>query len=132
MINMLGRVSLWTCAQVRRDASRGSIFLLKQLIANNHDQHRRLSSSVNLTQSNQANLFQALSAHNPLNVAVKHFKTGRKFTYADLTRDILEAQKRLVEKSAAGGVSSLKGERIAFAATNDYYSVGTVSYIYTF
>lgn len=125
---MLVRVSLWTCAQVRCDASRGSTFLLKKLIANNHGQHRRLSSSINSTKSNQSNLFQALSAHDPLSVAVEHSRTGRKFTYADLTRDILEARKHLIQKCSTRGVSSLRGERVAFAATNDYYSVGTVSF----
>jgi hypothetical protein len=125
---MLVRVSLWTCAQVRCDASRRSTFLLKQLIANNHGQDRRLSSSINLCQSNQSNLFQALSAHDPLSVAVEHSRTGRKFTYADLTRDILEARKHLIQKCSARGVSSLKGERVAFAAMNDYDSVGTVSF----
>ncbi|PCH07929.1 AMP-dependent synthetase/ligase [Penicillium occitanis (nom. inval.)] len=120
---MLVRVSLWACAQVRCDASRRSTFLLKQLVANNHGQHRRLSSSINLCQSNQSNLFQALSAHDPLSVAVEHSRTGRKFTYADLTRDILEARKHLIQKCSARGVSSLKGERVAFAAMNDYNSV---------
>lgn len=126
---MLIRVSLRACAQVRCDASRGSIFLLRQLIANNHGQHRRLSSSVNSSPSNKSSLFQALSDHDPLSVAVEHSATRRKFTYADLTGDILESQKQLIKKSSARGVSSLKGERVAFAATNNYYSVGTVSYL---
>lgn len=125
---MLVRVSLWSCTQVRCDASRGSTFLLKQLIANNHSHHRRLSSSVNPSQSNQSNIFQALSAHDPLSVAVEHFRTSRRFTYADLTNDILEAQKRLLQKCSARGLSSLKGERVAFASTNDYYSVGILSF----
>jgi predicted flavoprotein YhiN len=120
---MLVRVSLTACAQVRRDASRSSSFLLKQLIANNHGQHRRLSSFAN---SNQSNLFQALATHDPRSIAVKHHKSGRKFTYADLNRDILEAQKQLIQKCSAKDMSSLKGERVAFVATNDYYSVGTV------
>ncbi|EEA25919.1 hypothetical protein TMatcc_005831 [Talaromyces marneffei ATCC 18224] len=116
---MLVRVSLRTCAQVQGDAPRSSSFLLKQLVTNNHIQHRRLSSSVN---ANQSNLFQALETHDPLSVAVKHFRTGRKFTYADLTRDIIESRKRLLQKCSAKGISSLKGERVAFAATNNYYS----------
>jgi hypothetical protein len=131
---MLVRVSLRTCAHVRCDASRGSTFLLKQLIANNHGQHRRLSSSVNSTQSTQSNisnLFQALATHDPLSVAVKHFGTGRDFTYADLNRDIIDSQERLIQKCSAQGVPSLKGERVAFAATNDYYSVGTASFSQT-
>lgn len=126
---MLVRVSLTACAQVRRDASRSSSFLLKQLIANNHGQHRRLSSFANSNQSNQSdksNLFQALATHDPRSIAVKHHKSGRKFTYADLNRDILEAQKQLIQKCSTKDISSLKGERVAFVATNDYYSVGTV------
>lgn len=125
---MLIRVSLRGCAQVRGAASQGSTSLLKQLIANNHYQHRRLLSSVIASPSKDSNLFQALASHDPLSVAVEHFNTRRKFTYADLTRDILESQKRLTKKCSARGVSSLRGERVAFAATNDYYSVGTGSY----
>ncbi|EED21800.1 AMP-binding enzyme, putative [Talaromyces stipitatus ATCC 10500] len=122
---MLIRVSLTACAHVRCHASRSS-FLLKQIISYNQTQHRRLSSLSNSNQldlKNGSNLFRALTTHKPSSLAVKHTQSGRRFTYADLNRDITQSRERLIQKSNTARLSSLKGERVAFVAENDYDSV---------
>lgn len=137
---MLLHNPLRACTQVCCDASRGThnSFFLTSFRNNNQidirtqlrlTATRRLSSlfsrTVTNTNNNEFSFFRALQSHKPESVAVKHSKSGRLFTYADLNADIIRSKEQLVRKYG-GTPSSLSGQRVAFLAENSYDYVGTV------
>lgn len=145
---------LVACTQVRGDALRylrgtgiasNSFFLLSSSNNKGSKRHQILhrggyrlftarttlsSSHTNNTDATTitttTSFFRTLQTHDPQSLAVKHSKSGRSFTYGDLSRDITRSRKRLLQRC---GSSSLSGQRVAFLAENSYDYVGTYSFL---
>lgn len=66
-------------------------------------------------------VFEAISSHDPQSIAVIHSKSGRRFAYGQLLRDVADASSKL--RQAVGG-AGLDGKRIAFLVENSYEYVG--------
>jgi malonyl-CoA/methylmalonyl-CoA synthetase len=66
-------------------------------------------------------IFEAIASHDPLNTAVIHSISGRRFTYGELLKDVVEAKDKLQKEA---GTSRLEGQRIAFLVENGYDYVG--------
>lgn len=66
-------------------------------------------------------VFEAIANHNPQSTAVIHSKSGRRFTYGELLRDIADARNILRQTA---GEQRLEGERVAFLVENGYDYVG--------
>lgn len=66
-------------------------------------------------------VFQAIASHDPKSTAVIHCKSGRRFTYGQLLKDVALSRDKL-RQSAAG--STLDGQRVAFLLENSYDYVG--------
>ncbi|KAL8921667.1 MAG: hypothetical protein Q9208_005596 [Pyrenodesmia sp. 3 TL-2023] len=68
-------------------------------------------------------VFEAIASHDPKSTAVVHSKSGRRFTYAQLLKDVANARDDL-RRSAAG--QGTDGQRIAFLVENSYDYVVTL------
>ncbi|KAL9050757.1 MAG: hypothetical protein Q9206_004960, partial [Seirophora lacunosa] len=68
-------------------------------------------------------VFQAIASHDPKSTAVIHCKSGRRFTYGQLLKDVALSRDKL-RQSAAG--STLDGQRVAFLLENSYDYVVTL------
>ncbi|KAL8726722.1 MAG: hypothetical protein Q9166_006517 [cf. Caloplaca sp. 2 TL-2023] len=66
-------------------------------------------------------VFEAISKHDPDSAAVIHSKSGRRFTYGQLLKDVTDARDKL-QQSAAD--QRTDGERVAFLVENSYDYVG--------
>lgn len=51
-----------------------------------------------------------------------HSKSGRRFTYGELLKDVAERRERLVKE----GKGNIEGERVAFLVENGYDYVGAL------
>ena len=69
-------------------------------------------------------IFTAIKNHDPNSTVVIHSKSGRRFTYGELLRDVAVAKEKLVEEGK-GKEGGIEGERIAFLVENGYDYVGT-------
>jgi malonyl-CoA/methylmalonyl-CoA synthetase len=72
-------------------------------------------------------IFEAIASHDPHSTAVIHSKSGRRFKYGELLKDVAETKDRLLKE--AGG-NSLAGHRIAFLVENSYDYVGAQQVLY--
>ncbi|KAL8755563.1 MAG: hypothetical protein Q9184_004770 [Pyrenodesmia sp. 2 TL-2023] len=68
-------------------------------------------------------VFEAIASHDPKSTAVIHSKSGRRFTYGQLLKDVASARDDL-RRSAAG--QGTDGQRIAFLVENSYDYVVTL------
>ncbi|KAL8646639.1 MAG: hypothetical protein Q9210_006021 [Variospora velana] len=68
-------------------------------------------------------VFEAIANHDPASTAVIHSKSGRRFTYGHLLKDVALSRDKL-RQSAAG--HPLDGERVAFLVENSYDYVVTL------
>ncbi|KAL8906721.1 MAG: hypothetical protein Q9207_001847 [Kuettlingeria erythrocarpa] len=68
-------------------------------------------------------VFEAIANHDPKATAVIHSKSGRRFTYGQLLKDVTNARDDL-RRSAAGQATD--GQRIAFLVENSYDYVVTL------
>ena len=66
-------------------------------------------------------VFEAISKHDPESTAVIHSKSGRRFTYGQLLRDVADARNKLRQSA---GEHSTDGQRVAFLVENSYDYVG--------
>lgn len=66
--------------------------------------------------------FRALCTHDPASYSVIHSKSGRRFSYGNLVRDVTRAKDDLERNS--DGRHYLPGRCIAFLAENSYEYVG--------
>lgn len=66
-------------------------------------------------------VFEAIANHDPKATAVIHSKSGRRFTYGQLLKDVANARDDL-RQSAAGQATD--GQRVAFLVENSYDYVG--------
>ncbi|KAL8785794.1 MAG: hypothetical protein Q9213_003172 [Squamulea squamosa] len=66
-------------------------------------------------------VFEAIAKHDPDSTAVIHSTSGRRFTYGQLLRDVVDAREKL--RHVAGGKST-DGQRVAFLVENSYEYVG--------
>jgi len=66
-------------------------------------------------------VFEAIASHDPQSTAVIHSKSGRRFTYGELLRDIADAR-NTIRHSA--GKQRMESERVAFLVENGYDYVG--------
>ncbi len=66
-------------------------------------------------------IFKAISQHDPQSTVVVHSKSGRRFTYGELLKDVAERRARLVEEG-----KGIEGERVAFLVENGYDYVGAL------
>ena len=66
-------------------------------------------------------VFEAIAKHDPQSTAVIHSKSGRRFTYGELLRDVADARNS-IQHSA--GELRMEGERVAFLVENGYDYVG--------
>lgn len=66
-------------------------------------------------------IFEAIAGHDRKSTVVVHSRSGRRFTYGELLRDVANAKDNLL-KEAAG--SSITGHRVAFLVENSYDYVG--------
>ena len=66
-------------------------------------------------------IFEAIASHDPDSTVVIHSKSGRRFKYGELLKDVAEAKDRLLEEAHG---KSLVGHRIAFLVENSYDYVG--------
>jgi len=74
-------------------------------------------------------VFEAIANHNPQSTAVIHSKSGRRFTYGELLRDIADARNSLRHTA---GEQRLEGERVAFLVENGYDYVGAKQAVFGF
>jgi malonyl-CoA/methylmalonyl-CoA synthetase len=70
-------------------------------------------------------IFEALAGHDPRSTVAVHSTSGRKFTYGELMRDVVERKERLLKE----GGGEIGGERIAFLVENSYDYVGAQNYL---
>ncbi|KAL8773743.1 MAG: hypothetical protein Q9209_001511 [Squamulea sp. 1 TL-2023] len=68
-------------------------------------------------------VFEAIAKHDPDSTAVIHCTSGRRFTYGQLLKDVLNAREKL--RHTAGGQST-DGQRVAFLVENSYEYVVTL------
>ncbi|KAL8859736.1 MAG: hypothetical protein Q9178_003851 [Gyalolechia marmorata] len=68
-------------------------------------------------------VFEAISKHDPESTAVIHAKSGRRFTYGQLLRDVANARDQLRQSV---GEQSTDGQRVAFLVENSYDYVVTL------
>jgi len=71
-------------------------------------------------------IFEALAGHDPRSTVAVHSTSGRKFTYGELMRDVVEGKERLLKE----GGGDIDGERIAFLVENSYDYVGAQNYLF--
>ena len=74
-------------------------------------------------------VFEAIANHNPQSTAVIHSKSGRRFTYGELLRDIADSRNSLRHTA---GEQRLEGERVAFLVENGYDYVGAKQAVFGF
>ncbi|RKF53835.1 Acyl-CoA synthetase family member 3, mitochondrial [Golovinomyces cichoracearum] len=68
-------------------------------------------------------IFEAISAHDPCSTAVIHSKSGRRFSYGQLLKDVAKEKENLLELL---GPNNCYGQRIAFMVENSYDYVVTL------
>ncbi|TAQ91155.1 hypothetical protein B7494_g503 [Chlorociboria aeruginascens] len=68
-------------------------------------------------------IFEAIAGHDPRSTVVVHSASGRKFTYGELLKDVVEGKDRLKREH---GKSCIEGQRIAFLVENSYDYVVTL------
>lgn len=66
-------------------------------------------------------VLEAISRHDPQSIAVVHSRSGRRFAYGELLKDVADASFKLRQSS---GRTNLDGHRIAFLVENGYDYVG--------
>lgn len=66
-------------------------------------------------------VFEAIANHDPKSIAVVHCKSGRRFTYGELLRDVADGRNSMRQ---AAGEQDMKGQRVAFLVENGYDYVG--------
>ena len=66
-------------------------------------------------------VFKAIASHDPRSTAVIHSKSGRKFTYGELLRDVADTRDSIRHSA---GEQRMEGERVAFLVENGYDYVG--------
>ena len=69
-------------------------------------------------------IFEAISNHEPRSTAIVHARSGRRFAYGELLRDVADASNKLLHSVTD---NNLDGQRIAFLTENSYDYVGMVS-----
>lgn len=88
---------------------------IKQRTITNSQYHRMASTLPKLP------VFEAISQHDPQRTAVIHSRSGRRFTYGELLKDVADASSKLRQSA---GRTDLDGRRIAFLVENGYDYVG--------
>ncbi len=66
-------------------------------------------------------VFEAIASHDPKSTAVIHSKSGRRFTYGELLRDVADSRNSIRHSA---GEQRIEGERVAFLVENGYDYVG--------
>ena len=66
-------------------------------------------------------ILEAISRHDPRSIAVIHSRSGRRFAYGELLKDVADASSKLRQSA---GRTNLDGYRIAFLVENSYDYVG--------
>lgn len=66
-------------------------------------------------------VLEAIARHDPQSIAIIHSKSGRRFAYGELLRDVADASSKL---RLSAGRTNLDGHRIAFLVENGYDYVG--------
>ncbi|KAL8903033.1 MAG: hypothetical protein Q9171_007535, partial [Xanthocarpia ochracea] len=82
----------------------------------NHLQSSRMASTLP-----RLPVFEAISKHDPESTVVIHAKSGRRFTYGQLLRDVADTRDKLRQSV---GEQSTDGQRVAFLVENSYDYVG--------
>ncbi|SZF01341.1 unnamed protein product [Blumeria hordei] len=103
-----------------------AVYLLLQRLANNAT---TFVPAVARTMGTLPRLpiFESIVRHDPDSTSVIHSQSGRRFTYADLTRDVAKERSRLLPWT---GAEANSGKRIAFLMENSYDYVVTVLSIF--
>ena len=73
-------------------------------------------------------VFEAIASHDPESTAVIHSKSGRRFTYGELLRDIADARNSIYHSA---GEQRMDGERVAFLVENGYDYVGAKQAVFS-
>ena len=73
-------------------------------------------------------IFEAIASHDPDSTVVIHSKSGRKFKYGELLKDVAETKDRLLKEAG----DDIAGHRIAFLVENSYDYVGAQREIHPF
>ena len=66
-------------------------------------------------------VFEAIARHDPQSTAVIHSKSGRRFTYGELLRDVADARN---STQHFAGKQRMERQRVAFLVENGYDYVG--------
>lgn len=66
-------------------------------------------------------VFEAIANHNPQSTAVIHSKSGRRFSYGELLRDVADSRNNIRHSARE---QSIEGGRVAFLVENGYDYVG--------
>ena len=75
-------------------------------------------------------IFKAIASHDPQSPAIIHSKSGRRFTYGELLKDVEKSKIKLCNHLSIGSSEdSIGGQRIAFLVENGYEYVGAIGHI---
>ena len=75
-------------------------------------------------------IFKAIASHDPQSTAIIHSKSGRRFTYGELLKNVEDAKTKLHSHLLIGSSEeSIGGQRIAFLVENGYDYVGATGRI---